>query len=272
MSSINLLPMPPSTKSDFGIHAFDSVIRVQSSSAEIGDLLDRYIFPPLPRCGAVPDGSDIDLVVQQSENETQVLINGELAGVAASGQDAALLAVKALDAEIVQRLKRYRAVHAGAVLLDQRALLIPGSTHAGKSSLVAELLRRGASCLSDEYALIGDDGRVHAYPRPLLLRNGRPEQSLFLPDELGSSFAACPAEVGWIVAVDYAPAGEWALQPQQQSEAVMLLLRNTPHEMAESPDLVNFFLPVAAKAKCYRGTRGEAHRAVEHILDLVKQK
>ena len=46
--------------------------------------------------------------------------------------------VKLLDVEVVRRLNTLRAVHAGAVLWDERVLLLPGATHAGKSSLVAE--------------------------------------------------------------------------------------------------------------------------------------
>ena len=46
---------------------------------------------------------------------------------------------------MIERLTTLRALHAGAVVWNQRALLLPGATHAGKSSLVAELLRRGAT-------------------------------------------------------------------------------------------------------------------------------
>ncbi len=38
----------------------------------------------------------------------------------------------------------------------------------------------------------------------------------------------------------------------------MLLLSNTPHEMAQSPDMIDFFLSVADKAVCFAGRRGDA--------------
>lgn len=267
LRSITLLPM----NFAFGIHAFDSVIRVQCPDAEILDFLKRYIFPPLPRCSTVPEQPGIDLDVRRTSNEIEILLNGKLLAYAASPADAALAAIKALDELVVHRQRNLRAIHAGAVLIEGKALLIPGSTHAGKSSLVAELLRCGASCFSDEYALIDKDGRVHAYPRPLLLRNGRPQQSLVLPQELGSGFAEYPAPVGWIVAVDYGPENQWSIQTLSQGEAVMLLLRNTPHEMAQSPELVDFFLRVSANATCYQGTRGSAEEAVTHLRALVHQ-
>ncbi len=128
-----------------------------------------------------------------------------LSQIAVTIHDASLAAVKALDDVVIHRMKTFRAVHAGAVLIEGRALLLPGPSHAGKSSLVAELLRRGASHFSDEYALIDSQGLIHSYPRPLLLRNGSPVQTLVLPEELNASFVSHPAAVGWIMALDYSP-------------------------------------------------------------------
>ena len=89
--------------------------------------------------------------------------------------------IDCIDRAFIDQLKNLHAVHAGAVLFGNRAVLLPGKSFAGKSSLVAELLRRGATCLSDEYALIDGAGIVHAYPRPLLLRNGGHAQTPVLP-------------------------------------------------------------------------------------------
>ena len=226
----------------------------------------------MPHSEYAPSSPDVLVRVDQGPEGFSVVINHEFAGSATTLHDAALAAVKALDDAVVHRMKAFRAVHAGAVLIEGRALLIPGSTHAGKSSLVAELLRRGASHFSDEYALIDSEGRTHSYPRPLLLRNGRPLQSLVLPEELNSCFASDPAPVGWILAVDYVAGAEWNVQKISQSDAVMILLRNTPHEMTQSPEMIDFFVRVAGNAVCVAGKRGDAVEAASHIFDLVGGK
>ena len=253
----------------FGIHAFDSLIRVQCYDAEIRDTLSRYIFPPLLRSDSVPPTPDIDVHLKQDETGTCILLNEELLVSGIPHQDVALATVKALDEAVVHRLKNFRAVHAGAVLVEGSAVLFPGSTHAGKSTLVAELLRRGASCFSDEYAIIDGNGRVHPYPRPLLLRDGSPQQSLVLPEELNSRFVTAPTPVGWILAIDFVQRGEWNIHQISQSEAMTLLLRNTPHEMAESPQLFDFFLQAVSNVTCFSGRRGDAAQAAEKILQLV---
>ena len=105
--------------------------------------------------------------------------------------------IRVLDEAVIQRLTTLHAVHAGAVQLGERVLLLPGVTHSGKSSLVAELLRRGAIYFSDEYALIDSEGHVYPYPRPLLLRNGSPEQFPVLPGECNASIGTV-AGAGWL--------------------------------------------------------------------------
>ena len=254
---------------EFGLEAFDSFIHVECSDAEIICELARYIFPPLGRAKSKRCSPDILLRVDSCAQGFGVFIDDQASVMVTDRHDAVLAAVKALDDAVVHRMKTFRAVHAGAVMIDGRALLLPGSSHAGKSSLVVELLRRGASCFSDEYAFIDNEGNVHSYPRPLLIRNGQPRQSLSLPEELGSTFAVDAAPVGWILALEYVSLGKWDVRQIEQSEAVMYLLRNTPHEMARSPEMVDFFLRTAANAACYAGQRCDVNEAATHVLDLV---
>ena len=62
-------------------------------------------------------------------------------------------------------------VHAGVVGWKGRALVLPGTSFAGKTTLVAELVRAGATYYSDEYAVVDEQGRVHPYPRDLQMRD-----------------------------------------------------------------------------------------------------
>jgi len=255
-----------------GIRAFDCDVLVEFQSAEIRDAIDRFLLPTLPRCEIAPDAADLRITVLKAISGFKIFVDQREVTSTETLEDAALATVKALDDVVVRRLRKLRAVHAGAVVLEGRALLIPASSHAGKSSLVAALLRRGARHLSDEYALVDDQGRVHSYPRPLLLRNGGPKQRLVLPEDLNASFATEPVRVGWIVAVDYDPGAAWSVQRTSQGEAVMLLLRNTPHEMEQSPEMVDIFTRSVAGAECFAGQRGEVAEACERMLELVARK
>ena len=69
-------------------------------------------------------------------------------------------------------------VHAGAVACGGRAVVLPGESFSGKTTLVAALVQAGASYYSDEYAVLDADGRVHPYARRLSIRSdgGEPTQ------------------------------------------------------------------------------------------------
>jgi len=252
----------------FSIDAFDSIVLVQCGDSEIFEMMNRYVLPQVARLSPTPSSQDIFLEIDKDAAGFRVMLDRRYVASVISLNGAVLAAVKALDDAIVHRMRNYCAVHAGAVLIEGRALLLPGTSHAGKSSLVAELLRRGASCFSDEYALVDNEGQIHSYPRPLLLRDGRPRQSLVLPEELNASFAQTAA-LGWIFVLDYAPGETWQVREITQGEAILSLLRNTPHEMTGSPQLLDVFLRAIGDAHCYSGRRGEAAQAAELILQLV---
>lgn len=61
-------------------------------------------------------------------------------------------------------------VHAGVVGWNGKALVIPGRRFTGKTTLVAEFLRVGATYCSDEFAVFDWNGYVHPFSRPLGVR------------------------------------------------------------------------------------------------------
>jgi hypothetical protein len=253
----------------FGVRAFGSNIRVATACVEAYTILERYIFPSLPRTDSDPGRSDIAVRVDRVADQLQLSVDDVV--VASAGLAISLVPalIRVLDDAVIKRLTTLRAVHAGTVVLDGRALLLPGVTHAGKSTLVAELLRQGATYFSDEYALIDSEGRVHSYPRPLLIRNGRPGQVPVLAEECNASVGNASAPIGWILSLQYQPGGTWNVERVDQSEGLLTLLRNTPHFWSESPAMLSVFQRAVAGAMCYAGSRSEAKDAAGEILRMV---
>jgi len=159
-------------------------------------------------------------------------------------------------------------VHAGVVGWHGRAIVIPGRSYSGKSTLVAALCHAGATYYSDEYAVFDADGRVHAYPRPLRLRqtsDGRPpvatDQHLRLGEE--------PLPLALVVLTRYQSGA--CLQPQTVSpgEALLALLANTM-SARRRPELVLTSLQRALTGgRVVAGPRGEAGETAEQLLRLA---
>ena len=67
-------------------------------------------------------------------------------------------------------LRGFEVLHASGVVLEDRAVLFTGPPGAGKSSLAAALLHRGAALLSDDtVSLQARDGALIAHPGAALL-------------------------------------------------------------------------------------------------------
>jgi hypothetical protein len=84
-----------------------------------------------------------------------------------------------LELWVAEHARRHVFVHAGCVVVDGRAILMPGRSMSGKTSLTAALIRAGASYWSDEYAVLDSRGSVRPYPRRLAIRpydGGRPHR------------------------------------------------------------------------------------------------
>ena len=253
----------------FDVEAFGAHFRLTAGCADACATLDQYAFPWLKRVATKAGKPDVAIRIDQAAGEFRLLANDALVATAAEPLGLVRALIQVLDETVVRRLTALRAIHAGTVMYGDRVLLFPGASHAGKSSLVREMVRRGATYFSDEYALVDAEGLVHPYPRPLLVRDGGPEQHPVLARELEARIGDAPAPLGWIFALAYSKESEWSVAPVSQGEALMMLLCNTPHTLAESTEMVSFFQRAVANASCFAGLRSEAPDAASRIMELI---
>jgi hypothetical protein len=254
----------------FRMSLFGVRLAVASDSATMVEALDRYVLPWLPRLAINGEATDrlVEVRCAGDGAGVEVLIDGAVAD-AAPGLLAAIPAVqRALDEAVMRRQADVVVVHGGVVGHRGRAILLPAPSGGGKSTLVAELVRQGALYLSDEYALIDSAGRVHPYPRALVLRDGSGDGRPVLATELGGTVAREPMPVGLIVGLRYEVDTELELQAVSQGEAVLLLLRNTPQVLADQPWILKPVERAVGTAACYTGRRGAAPEAARELLRL----
>jgi hypothetical protein len=158
-------------------------------------------------------------------------------------------------------------IHAGVVAWNGRAILLPGRSFAGKSTLVAALLRAGAEYYSDEYAVLDERGYVHAYPRPLSLRDNENAPRLRpTAEDLGSRTGEQPIPVGLIAMTHYRPGACWSPRPTPTSKAALALLDNAVAIRHEPERCLVAIERVVTAADCITGNRGEAAETAEQLL------
>jgi hypothetical protein len=161
-------------------------------------------------------------------------------------------------------------VHAGVVGWNNRAIIIPGLSHSGKTTLVSQLIRAGASYYSDEYAVLDERGRVHAYPRPLGVRvSDSANAKRIRAEEMGATVGAKPLRVGLVVSTSYKEGSRWRPREITRGKGVLELMANTVSARSQ-PQLALAILPKALEsAQILKGSRGEAREIVQSILQRV---
>jgi len=161
-------------------------------------------------------------------------------------------------------------IHAGVVTLGERALLVPGRSFTGKSTLVAALIEAGATYFSDEYAVLDAEGAVCPYARPLSLRSpdGRSSESV-RGEALGSPAPKGPAAVAMVVATRHRPGAHWAPTPMPVGDTALALLSNAVAARSRPIETMQAISAAARGALGWRGERGEAQPSARAMLRML---
>jgi hypothetical protein len=160
-------------------------------------------------------------------------------------------------------------VHAGVVAYAGRGIVIPGLSFAGKTTLVAALVRAGAVYYSDEYAAIDENGLVHAYARPLSIRDGDQNRHDHHVEQLGGMAGEEPIKIRAAIFTEYRPGAEWRPEHVSLGRAVLAMLRNTVPALKRSEEAIGVFRSALDGAVLLEGDRGEADATAKAVVEAV---
>jgi hypothetical protein len=155
-------------------------------------------------------------------------------------------------------------IHAGVVGWKHQAILIPGRSFSGKTTLVAELVRAGATYYSDEYAVLDADGLVHPYSRPLSVReNGKHVKHT--PEMFGGRLGTRPLPVGLVVATSYKSGARWRPKTLSAAEGALELILNAVSIQRQPEKVLETLKRAIPNATILKGVRGEAEQVVDFV-------
>lgn len=191
---------------------------------------------------------------------------------------------RSLDAELVfetlaSDLRQHLAaaspshvfLHAGVVGWRGRALVLPGASFAGKTTLVEALVRRGATYYSDEFAVVDRRGCVHPFPKPLSVRDaeGRPRSRPAAA--LGARVGVRPLRVGLVALLRYRQAARLRPTRLTPGQALLALLAHAA-PIRKRPDATLRALARAMDGVAVlRGLRADAGAAADALLTMLDE-
>lgn len=209
-------------------------------------------------------GVDLDVDAPQSviDEVVAALEHGVPDGVAAAEVR------RDVEDLVAQHSPSHVFVHAGVVAQRGGALLVAGRSFSGKSSLVAALVRQGATYFSDEFAPLDESGLVHPYPRPLGLRRNRRELPRPVPVEsLGATAGTAPLPVTGVVFARFEPGVRWHPRRLTAGEGMLGLLDNTVVARSAPERSLRVLSRAAGDGTTViAGDRGDADETAEMLL------
>jgi hypothetical protein len=180
-------------------------------------------------------------------------------------------------------------IHAAAASLDGIGVVFPAAMEAGKTTLVAGLVQRGFSYLTDEAAAIDPIAlEVHPYPKPLSIDPGSWSVLADLEppvDEATAPYLATQWQVGpeairpgatsgpvpapLVVFPRYEPDATTRLEPLRRSEALVAMLGQTFRFHDDGPRALEVLGRFLERADCYRLVNGDLDEACQAVIGLV---
>jgi len=160
-------------------------------------------------------------------------------------------------------------LHAGVVGWQGSAIMFPGRSLSGKTTLVREMLRLGATYYSDEFAVVDSSGLVHPFARPLGIREDSSyAQTKYSAEELGATSGVKPLPMGMAVICKYEAGAQWQPAPLSQGQGALELLANSVAVRSQPDQTLRRLQKLVRHTVFIQGTRGEAHQAAASILNL----
>jgi hypothetical protein len=171
-----------------------------------------------------------------------------------------------LRVDVAKRAPDKVFIHAGAVAHKGRAILIPGESFSGKTTLVAALVRAGTVYYSDEFALLDENGLVYPYAKRLSLRDHEHRQSEHDVASLGGVEGEEPLPLGAIIVTRYRPDAAWRPRRLSASEGAMRLLTSAIPARERPAEAMRAIARGAEGAIVLESERGEASAIAPSLL------
>ena len=163
-------------------------------------------------------------------------------------------------------------VHSAVAAHRGKAILVPGPSFSGKSMLVSELVKAGASYYSDEYAVIDANGLVHPFAKPISLRTDDTPRRRFNHHaaSLGAAIGTEPIRIGLVVATQYRSDAVWDPVELSPAESLLVLLQQSRTPEDRRATTLETLSRALVRTTGLSGDRGDASGMAASLLGRLE--
>jgi hypothetical protein len=250
--------------------AYGMQLRLCASDEELLEEIDAMMPPVWQRRPRSPAQHTLGLIAEGS-GIYSVYYDG-ICIHDAPGRDYALTMMEAqIQGHVALDAQDFVFLHAGVVADGEQAIVMPGRSFAGKTTLVRTLVEAGLLYYSDEFAVLDEAGRVHPYPRRLSLRASDGDRlSETYVEALGGRTGQEPLPIGLAIVTHYRPGAEWRPQRLSKGAGALALFEHAVPAQARPEQTMAYLRAAIDGAVVLDGERGEADEFARVLLDRIR--
>lgn len=267
--------MPKKTKMHaVRLESYGVKIRIDSNSTDIlaqAEMVARHsLLGKVKRINGGPPDLTFELT-KTNGGTYRFLHNGKYLASGRSQKKMLKFFDTIIRVSIGESAKNLLFIHAGVVGWKGRAIIMPGDSFTGKSTLVAALVKNGADYYSDDFAILDRKGLVQPFARTISMRtsDGKYMPYELTVAELGGTVGQKRIPVGMVLLTSYGERKRWNpkfLTPGQGIlEIIPFILSFKPQPEFSLKVLNN----VTDHAIIASSPRGDAERFAKTLLTFV---
>jgi len=170
-------------------------------------------------------------------------------------------------AHVAGKTKNWVFVHAGVVEWRGKAIVIPGQSQQGKTTLVSELIRIGAGYMSDEFAILDSGGFVHPFDRDLAVRTSQEiGMESVSPERFGAEKRLEPIEAGMVLFTSFVENGIWNPERTTVGNGILATIPQVIPVSFNTEFALKVLNTTFNRAIIVKSDRGEARETAPRVL------
>ena len=266
-------------KSDFQHHLFIESygvkLSITSNTADGIEDARKIIAENFPDCFREMQETEVEyrfLLVRNHSAKDSLFKNGEKVLTRINRKQLLNTLISQVRLTVAEFAVGHVFIHAGAVSWKGKAIMIPGSSFSGKTTLTTALIKRGATYYSDEYAVLDEEGYVHPFTKPLSIRGEIDDytQVEHSVESLGGTAATEKTNVSMVLITEYKPNAKWNPKVISNAQGILGILKHSVSIRQNPVFTLRVLNRVATNALIVKSKRGDVSEQADLILNFCE--
>ncbi|MEK6590280.1 MAG: hypothetical protein AABZ11_06330 [Nitrospinota bacterium] len=188
----------------------------------------------------------------------------------------------------LEKMEGFYQVHGGAVVKDNRGIILPAAPGSGKTMLTVGLSMNGFQCLSDDIVLIETQSlKINPFPRNIFITEEKKDifekYGYHLPlrksewKDMGGwdfifNFKPEFSPVDFIIFPQYNPAAKTELKGFSKGAAIFEIIRESFNFHKFRDRGIDLIQSLVERAECFQLTVNNLNEAIDTISRLLKEQ